>query len=158
LLAEAAASRDVVQRVRVFVGDPDEAGAARRAVAEVIAARAGVWTGEGGHESAAGPIVEIAGVKLFAHASDEAASPGCGAAGARPGGAGLRVGVPAVEPDAVAAVLDALAGAPPRAAAGPLPGRDRDPDRIEHASLCPPELARRLAAAGVAVVTQPGFL
>ncbi|MDI6857987.1 MAG: amidohydrolase [Dehalococcoidia bacterium] len=30
--------------------------------------------------------------------------------------------------------------------------------RIEHCSVCPPELARRLGAAGVIVVTQPSFL
>lgn len=38
-----------------------------------------------------------------------------------------------------------------------LPGRDAR-HRIEHCSICPPALAKRLAAAGVMVVTQPAFL
>src|SRR5262249_5475728 len=62
----------------------------------------------------------------------------------------------AVEADVIAAVLDALAAAPVRA-----PGRSAAtavPDRIEHAALCPPELVARIARAGIAVVTQPGFL
>ena len=161
LLAEAAASGDVVQCVRLFVGDPDEAEAARRAVEEALAAR-GTWSAKVTRElaacPAAGPLVEIAGVKLFAHSSDDAASPAFAAAIVRARTAGLPVAVHAVEADVVAAVLDALACAPPRAVAGLLAGRECDPDRIEHASLCPPELARRLAAARVAVVTQPGFL
>lgn len=39
------------------------------------------------------------------------------------------------------------------AAAGARPG-----DRIEHASVAPPELAEQLAALGASVVTQPGFI
>jgi predicted amidohydrolase YtcJ len=34
----------------------------------------------------------------------------------------------------------------------------RDGDRLEHGSVLPPELAQRLAAHGVRVVTQPGFV
>ena len=30
--------------------------------------------------------------------------------------------------------------------------------RIEHCSVCPPDLARRIASAGITVVTQPGFV
>jgi predicted amidohydrolase YtcJ len=36
---------------------------------------------------------------------------------------------------------------------GAVPG-----DRVEHAAVCPPELARRLAALGIAVVTQPSLI
>lgn len=39
------------------------------------------------------------------------------------------------------------------AAAGPVPG-----DRIEHASIAPPELAHRIASLGLCVVTQPNFV
>ena len=66
---------------------------------------------------------------------------------------GFPLAIHAVEPDAIAAVLDVLAAAPARAAGGPA-----GLDRIEHASLCPPALVEALADAGVAVVTQPAFL
>ena len=144
LLAEAVARGDVRQRVRVFVPDADLASAAR--------------------EAAAG-MVEIVGVKLFAHDADEAAAPGFAAAVQRARRAGLPIAVHAVEPDVVARVIEVLDRAPRRLApSATSPGAQAAapvgavPDRIEHASLCPPELARRIAAAGVAVVTQPGFL
>lgn len=136
LLASAVARGDVGQRVRVFVPDADLAPAA------VDAARG---------------QVEIVGVKLFAHHEDEAAAPGFAAAVVRARHAGWPVAVHAVEPDVVARVLAVLRAAPVRADAGD-PMRRAAPDRVEHASLCPPELAREIAAAGVAVVTQPGFL
>ena len=66
---------------------------------------------------------------------------------------GLPLAIHAVEPDAIAATLEVLAEAPPRAPGGP-----RGMDRIEHASLCPPALVEALAASGLAVVTQPAFL
>jgi len=136
LLADAVERGDVCQRVRVFVRDAELASSA---------------------VDAAAGRVEIAGVKLFAHDEDEAAAPRFAAAVARARWGGLPVAVHAVEPDVVARVLEVLRVAPPRDRAGG-PGRGSAPDRIEHASLCPPELARAIAAAGVAVVTQPGFL
>ncbi len=131
LLARAVGSGALPQRVRVYVGDADEVAPARRA---------------------GGARIEVAGVKLLARSTDDVHAPGFGAAIARARRAGVPVAVHAVEPDVVAAVLDTLAAAPARS------GADELPDRIEHASLCPPELAARLAAARVAVVTQPAFL
>lgn len=136
LLATAVERGDVPQRVRVFVPDADLAPAAIEA---------------------AGRRVEVAGVKLFANDEDEAASSRFAAAVARARRAGWPVAVHAVEPDVVARVIDVLRSAPSRARSGPVI-RALAPDRVEHASLCPPELARIIAQAGVAVVTQPGFL
>lgn len=131
-IAAAVASGDLPQSVRAFVGDPEEASAARRA---------------------ADGRVTIAGVKLLARSTDEVNDVRFRTAltGARR--RGLPVAVHAVEPDVTDAVLDALVAAPPRAGDG-----SAGPDRLEHCSLCPPELVRRIAAAGVAVVTQPAFL
>ncbi|MHB9150689.1 MAG: amidohydrolase [Thermoleophilia bacterium] len=42
--------------------------------------------------------------------------------------------------------------------AAPAAGRGHPGHRIEHCSVCPPELAKRLAAAEVTVVTQPAFV
>ncbi|MHB1342817.1 MAG: amidohydrolase [Thermoleophilia bacterium] len=42
--------------------------------------------------------------------------------------------------------------------AAPAAGRGHPGHRVEHCSVCPPELAKRLATAGVTVVTQPAFL
>lgn len=131
LLADAVARGDVPQRVRVFIRDPDEEDVARRAA--------------GGH-------VTVAGVKLLARSTDEVHDPSFVDRLHRARRRGLPVAVHAVEPDVVVAVLDALAAAPPRAGTGTAP------DRLEHASLCPPEVVRRIAVAGVAVVTQPAFV
>jgi predicted amidohydrolase YtcJ len=131
LLGDAIARGDLVQKTRLFVCDAEEAEAAR---------------------AVAGERLEIAGVKLFARDAEDGTRARLLDAIARARRAGLPVAVHAVEPDCVQAVLDALAAAPPRAGEHPAP------DRIEHASLCPPELARRLARAGVAVVTQPSFV
>lgn len=132
LLAAAVRDGALPQRIRVYVGDPDEFGAAC---------------------AAASGRVAVAGVKLLARSVEEVQTPGFRArlAGARR--RGLPVAVHAVEADVVAATLDALRDAPARAA-----GSSAAPDRIEHCALCPPELVRRIAAAGLAVVTQPGFL
>ena len=130
-LAGAVADGDLPQRVRAFVADADEAEAARRA---------------------AGELVSIAGVKLLARSTDEVHAHDFRDRLGRARRAGLPVAVHAIEPDVVVAVLDALASAPPRA------GADRAPDRLEHASLCPPEVVQRIASAGVAVVTQPAFV
>jgi predicted amidohydrolase YtcJ len=97
--------------------------------------------------------VKVAGVKLLPRTVDEVFAGGFAEAVARARRAGLPVAIHAVEADALAAILKVLESAPPRAAGGP-----RGLDRIEHASLCPPELVTRIAAARLAVVTQPGFL
>lgn len=131
LLARAVGEGALPQRVRVYVGDADEVAPARRAASDRI---------------------EVTGVKLLARSAEEVHAAPFRAAIARARRAGVPLAVHAVEPDVVAAVLDALAEAPARTGAGGLP------DRIEHASLCPPDLAARLAAARVAVVTQPAFL
>ncbi|WP_296604697.1 amidohydrolase family protein [Nocardioides sp.] len=62
-------------------------------------------------------------------------------------GAGRAVAVHCLGSDALVLTLSALE------TAGPLPG-----DRIEHASVVPPVLLPRIREAGVAVVTQPGFV
>ena len=68
--------------------------------------------------------------------------------------AGFQVAVHAVEVEAVEAAAEALKQGPrPRQTARP-----RARDRIEHCSECSDDTIRRLTDAGVAVVTQPGFL
>jgi predicted amidohydrolase YtcJ len=130
-LASAVAAGDLPQRLRAFVGDPEETEPARRA---------------------ADDRVTIAGVKLLARSTDEVRTAAFTDRLHRSRRLGLSVAVHAVEPDVVVAVLDAFADAPPRA------GTCDVPDRIEHASLCPPEVVRRIALAGVAVVSQPAFV
>jgi hypothetical protein len=66
--------------------------------------------------------------------------------------AGRQVAIHAVGEAAVAAAARALADALRR-----RPHRDHR-HRIEHCGVCPPALARRLAALGVLVVTQPSFV
>ena len=66
--------------------------------------------------------------------------------------AGRQVAIHAVGEAAVAAAAQALADALRR-----RPLRDHR-HRIEHCGVCPPALARRLAALGVLVVTQPSFV
>ncbi|MBN1615132.1 MAG: amidohydrolase [Deltaproteobacteria bacterium] len=65
---------------------------------------------------------------------------------------GNRVAIHAVEEGAIEAALEAI-----EAAQRKIPGKDCR-HRIEHCSVCPPELAARIAAAGVLVVTQPPFV
>jgi hypothetical protein len=75
-------------------------------------------------------------------------------------GRGWQVAVHAVEERAVAAAVAAYEAAlarRPRPGGRPS-GRSGHRHRIEHCGLCPPELAKRIAAAGVLVVTQPSFL
>jgi predicted amidohydrolase YtcJ len=67
-------------------------------------------------------------------------------------GHGWQVAIHAVEERAVAAAVAAYEVALAR-----RPRADHR-HRIEHCGLCPPELARRIAATGVLVVTQPSFL
>ena len=65
---------------------------------------------------------------------------------------GSQVAVHAVEADAVEAVADALMYAQ---AVAPRPDARH---RIEHCSECPPHVVDKIAGAGAAVVTQPGFI
>ncbi len=131
LLADAVEAGWLPQRVRVWL----------RGVSELVPARA-----------AARGRVEVVGIKLLPLSDDDARRPEFHRAvvGARE--AGVSIAIHAVEPDVISAALDALEAAPPRRGGG------GPPDRLEHCSLCPPELVRRIAAAEVAVVTQPGFL
>lgn len=131
ILADAVEAGWLRQRVRVWLRDATELAPAR---------------------AAARGRVEVAGVKLLARSDDDARRPEFRRAVVRAREAGASIAIHAVEPDVISAALDTLAAAPPRA------GGYGPPDRLEHASLCPPELVRRIAAAGVAVVTQPGFL
>lgn len=97
--------------------------------------------------------VGIAGVKLLPQDADAVQAPWFGESVARARRAGYPLAIHAVEPDAMASILEVLAAAPQRTSGGP-PGLDR----MEHASLCPPALVEALAASGLAVVTQPAFL
>jgi hypothetical protein len=65
---------------------------------------------------------------------------------------GWPVAVHAVEQETLEAALTAFERV--------LPGSDRKHPghRIEHASVCPPRLARRMAALGIKVATQPAFI
>ena len=65
---------------------------------------------------------------------------------------GWQVAIHAVEERAVAAAVAAFEGALSQQS------RSDHRHRIEHCGICPPELARRIGAAGVLVVTQPSFL
>ncbi len=65
---------------------------------------------------------------------------------------GWQVAIHAVEERAAGAAARAFAQAQTR---GP---REDHRHRIEHCGICPPTLAREIAAAGAAVVTQPSFL
>ena len=74
--------------------------------------------------------------------------------------AGRQVAIHAVGEAAVAAAAQALAGAlrrRPRLRRA-QPSRRDHRHRIEHCGVCRPALARRLAALGVLVVTQPSFV
>ncbi|MBI2321032.1 MAG: amidohydrolase family protein [Chloroflexi bacterium] len=65
--------------------------------------------------------------------------------------AGFPVALHAVEAEEVLAAAEACAQAQ---GAGDLPW----PHRVEHAAVCPPGFAERIAAAGAAIVTQPAFV
>lgn len=130
-LAAAVRSGVLRQRVRVWMREADELVSAKEA---------------------ANGAVEIAGVKLLPTCGEQTREVGFRAAIERARRRGLPVAIHAVDPDVIDGALDALASAPPRAAQG------AGPDRLEHCSLCPPHLVERVAAANVAVVTQPGFL
>lgn len=104
-------------------------------------------------QAAAGGRIEIAGRKLLPTSAEEVESAGFREIVERARLEGLPLAVHAVEADVIAAVVNVLANAPPR-----RPGGPRGLDRLEHASLCPPELVERIAAAGLGVVTQTSFL
>ncbi len=77
--------------------------------------------------------------------------------------AGFPFAVHAVEREALGAALNLPQLFQTAAMAGPCPDGEAlqvapPPNRIEHASECPPDLMQRLAASGATVVTQPGFI
>jgi predicted amidohydrolase YtcJ len=65
---------------------------------------------------------------------------------------GLQAAIHAVEEPVIEAACNAIAYALKRHP------RDDHRHRIEHCSVCPPSLLRRLAVLGIAVVTQPAFV
>ena len=66
--------------------------------------------------------------------------------------AGQQVAIHAIEEKAVYAACEAI-----QFALEKFPAQDHR-HRIEHCSVCPPDLARRIASLGVTVVTQPAFI
>ncbi len=65
---------------------------------------------------------------------------------------GMQVVIHAIEENAIESAIKAVAGA---IAENP---ETKHRHRIEHCSVCPPELRKKIAALGIMVVTQPGFL
>ncbi|MCH8744300.1 MAG: amidohydrolase [Chloroflexi bacterium] len=84
--------------------------------------------------------------------------------------AGFPVAIHAIEQDAVAAAAQALIAAPaavsddsigekiPAASSNVKIPVDRQVDRIEHCSECPPQVLELVRRSGATVVTQPGFV
>jgi hypothetical protein len=66
--------------------------------------------------------------------------------------AGQQIAIHALEEKAVQAACEAI-----RFALEKLPAKDHR-HRIEHCSVCPPNLARTIASLGITVVTQPAFI
>lgn len=104
---------------------------------------------------AADPAVRLGGVKLTIQDLTGRQQPdddelACRVA--RIHACGLQAVMHAVDPPAIEAACRAVERVQARA-----PRADHR-HRIEHASICPPPLARRIAAAGIVVVTQPGFV
>ncbi|OGA02306.1 MAG: hypothetical protein A3H35_04375 [Betaproteobacteria bacterium RIFCSPLOWO2_02_FULL_62_17] len=66
---------------------------------------------------------------------------------------GWPVAIHAVEEETLEAALDAF-----EAVLGTGPSTAEPAHRIEHGSVCPPYLARRIAALGITVATQPSFI
>jgi predicted amidohydrolase YtcJ len=66
--------------------------------------------------------------------------------------AGLRAAIHAIEEPEIEAACNAIEYSRRRR------GRSDCSHRLEHCSVCPPRLAKRIAALGVTVVTQPSFL
>ena len=66
--------------------------------------------------------------------------------------AGRQVAIHAIEENAVKAACEAI-----QYALEKLPAKDHR-HRIEHCSVCPPDLARIIASLGITVVTQPAFI
>ncbi len=65
---------------------------------------------------------------------------------------GMQAIIHAIEGNAIESAVTAIAGA-----IAQNPGKAHS-HRIEHCSVCPPELQKKIAALGIMVVTQPGFL
>ena len=66
--------------------------------------------------------------------------------------AGMQVAIHAIEEKAIEAACDAIEYAVKR-----NPKKDHR-HRIEHCSVCPPALAKRIASLGITVITQPPFI
>ncbi|MCL4738463.1 MAG: amidohydrolase [Burkholderiaceae bacterium] len=104
---------------------------------------------------AADPTIRLGGVKLTIqeltgrqHPDDDELARRV----ARIHACGLQAIMHAVDPPAIEAACRAVERVLARA---PRPDHRH---RIEHAAVCPPPLARRIAATGIIVVTQPGFV
>lgn len=133
-------------RVRMAIGWAAFQRLARAELAELAADAAG--TGETDRVSAAG-------VKVIVHEATGRLSPPQSELDAIVEAihrSGWQAILHAVEPATIAAACAAIERAVARA-----PRADHR-HRIEHGSVCPPELARRIAAAGITVVTHPGFV
>ena len=101
------------------------------------------------------PRLRLGGVKLIIHETTGRLSPSPAELQEkvlRIHRAGLQAVLHAVEVSTVEAACDAIAYALQR-----FPRADHR-HRIEHCSLCPPALARRIAALGIVVVSQPPFV
>lgn len=99
--------------------------------------------------------VRVTGVKLSVHEVTGRTSPPASELARRVAAIhaqGWQALMHAIEPGTIEAACVAVEAALARS-----PRRDHR-HRIEHASICPPALARRIAAAGIVVVTQPGFI
>lgn len=100
--------------------------------------------------------VDVGGVKVIVHEATGRLEPSQAELDAiieRIHRAGWQAIVHAVEPAPIVAACAAIERALARL---PRPGGHRH--RIEHCSVCPPALARRVAAAGITVVTHPSFV
>lgn len=105
-------------------------------------------------EIAADECMGLAGVKVIVHETTGSLDPPQSRLDAiieRIHRSGWQAIVHAIEPAAIAAACAAIERALARAP------RDHR-HRIEHCSVCPPALARRIAAAGITVVTHPSFV
>lgn len=99
--------------------------------------------------------VAASGVKIIVHETTGRLSPSQPELDARVDRihrSGWQAIVHAIEPSTIEAACTAIERALARAP------RDDHRHRIEHCSVCTPQLARRIAAAGIVVVTHPAFL
>lgn len=137
-------------RLRMAIGweafDALDVGQAQEIVADECVGQA--------QEMPTDECVGLAGVKVIVHQTTGSLDPPQSRLDAlieRIHRSGWQAIVHAIEPAAIAAACAAIE----RAVA--LAPRDHR-HRIEHCSVCPPALARRIAAAGITVVTHPSFV